>query len=168
LKNPAEESVKLGGAQGAEQVFINLYRDFVSLPSANEAYRTLFLSMSEPSASPNVFHCTNGKDRTGWAAAVLLTFLGVSKEKVYEDFLLSNEYLLPQHEKEMDLFEAQGGDRGILVAFFGVKQSYLDAAFDEMHKRYGSIEQYFSKGLNINSAQQNRIKETYLSSKLVN
>ena len=167
LKNPAEESAKLGGAQGAEQVFINLYRDFVSLPSANEAYRNLFLSMSEASATPNIFHCTNGKDRTGWAAAALLTLLGVPKDKVYEDFLLSNDYLLPQHEKEMDFFESQGGDRGILVAFFGVKSAYLDAAFGEMHKRYGSIEEYFAKGLNINTEQQNRIKEMYLSYKLV-
>ena len=163
LRNPAVESAKLGGAHGAEMVFINLYRDFVSQPSARESYRTLFLSVSDPSTSPNVFHCTNGKDRTGWAAAALLTLLGVPKDKVYEDYLLSNVYLLPQHQKEMDVFEAQGGDRGILEAFFGVKSAYLDAAFDEMNKRYGSIEQYFSKGLNISEAEQMKIKAYYLS-----
>ena len=162
FQDPKKTSQKFGGAQGVVKIFTKSYRGFVSMPSAKKNYRTLFLSLQNPNASPNVFHCTNGKDRTGWAAASLLALLGVSKEKIYEDYLLSNQYLLPFHQREIDAFAAKGGDPEILISLFGVKRAYLDAAFDEMHNRYGSIEQYFSKGLGIGPATQQKIREMYL------
>ena len=146
-----------------KEELIKLYRDFVSLPSAQDSYRTLFLSLSSPSKVPGVFHCTNGKDRTGWAAAALLTFLGVSKEDVIADYLRSNEYLLPLHQNQTDQFIAGGGDPGIPPALFGVKKKYLEAAFDEMNQRYGTIEKYFSEGLKISSAQQQQLRQMYLT-----
>jgi protein-tyrosine phosphatase len=57
------------------------YRQFVSLPSAKKAFRELFISVTDKSKLPAVFHCTTGEDRTGWAAAALLTLLGVPKKR---------------------------------------------------------------------------------------
>jgi protein tyrosine/serine phosphatase len=45
----------------------------------------------------------------------------------------------------------------------GVRKEYLDAAFDEMEKNYGTIEKYFSEGLGINAKQQQALKDLYLS-----
>ncbi len=163
LMNPKLASQQLGGVEGVEASFIKLYRDLVSLRSAQNSYRTLFLSLSNPSKLPSDFHCTNGKDRTGWGAAALLTFLGVSKEEVLSDFLRSNEYLLPLHQNQTDQFIEGGGDPSIPPALFGVKQKYLEAAFDEMNWRYGSIEKYFSEGLKINTYQQQQIRKIYLT-----
>ena len=163
FQDPKRTAEKFGGAKGVVDSFTKSYRGFVYMPSAKKNYRALFLSLQNPSNAPNVFHCTNGKDRTGWAAASLYVLLGVSKEKIYEDYLLSNKYLLPFHQKEIDAFAAKGGDPEILISLFGVKPVYLDAAFDEMYKRYGSIEQYFSKGLGIDAATQKKIREMYLT-----
>lgn len=163
LQNPVRASKQLGGVEGVEGSFEVLYRDFVVLPSAKKSYRELFLSLATPSKLPGVFHCTNGKDRTGWAAAALLTFLGVSKDDVMADYLRSNEYLLPMHQKEIDQFIAGGGDPGIPSALFGVKRRYLEAAFDEMHRRYGNIDRYFLEGLKINLAQQRQLRSTFLN-----
>lgn len=165
FNDPKAASEYLGGAQGINTTFIRLYRNLVSLPSAQKSYRTLFLDLANTSTSPNVFHCTNGKDRTGWAAASLLTLLGVPMDKVYEDYLLSNDYLLPFHEKDITAFIAKGGDKAIPVAVFGVKREYLDAAFAEMQIRYGTIERYFSEGLHINAQQQQKIRAAYLAHK---
>lgn len=162
LQNPKIASQKLGGADGVEANFITLYRNFVSLASAQQSYRTLFLGLSESSKLPSVFHCTNGKDRTGWAAAALLTFLGVPKDEVFADYMRSNNYLLPMHQKEIDAFIAGGGDPGIPTALFGVKQKYLEASFEEMYRRYGTIEQYFLRGLKINEVLQKRLRQMYL------
>jgi protein-tyrosine phosphatase len=162
FKNPKLASENLGGAIGVEAKFVALYRDLVSLPSAQAAYRTLFLSFLDPSAVPAVFHCTNGKDRTGWAAAAWLTLLGVSKEDVMDDFLRSNEYLLPMHEKDTRAFVLGGGDPGIPGALFGVKKKYLESSFTELYRRYGTIERYFSEGLKINSRQQQQLQDMYL------
>ncbi|WP_293600385.1 tyrosine-protein phosphatase [Polynucleobacter sp. 39-46-10] len=162
FKDPKLASKKMGGVEGVEASFFALYRDFVLLPSAQKSYRTLFLSLLNTSNVPVVFHCTNGKDRTGWATAALLTLLGVSKEEVLSDYLRSNEYLLPLHQNEIDRFISNGGDSGIPAALFGVKRKYLEVSFDEMHRRYGTIEEYFAQGLSINTAQQEQLRKLYL------
>lgn len=109
------------------------------------------LLLGDKNQLPALFHCTTGKDRTGWAAAALLTLLGVPKDKVVEDYLRSNDYILPAYQKVIDAFVAAGGDPAIPPAILGVKAEYLDAAFDEMQTKYGAIEKYFSEGLGINA-----------------
>jgi len=69
---------------------------------------------------------------------------------------------LPLHKKTIDQFVLRGGDKAIPESIFGVKKEYLDAAFDEMHKRYGSIENYFSDALQIDIATQKKIQAVYL------
>ena len=112
------------------------------------------------------FHCTTGKDRTGWAAAALLTLLGVPKDQVVEDYLRSNDYILPAYQKVIDAFVAGGGDPAIPLAIplaiLGVKKEYLDAAFEEMETKCGTIEGYFSDGLGIDAAQQQALRDLYL------
>lgn len=161
LKDPKRASAELGGGK-LEALFADAYRQFVSLPSAQKSYRELFTSLADQSALPAVFHCTTGKDRTGWASAALLSLLGVPKETVMEDYLRTNDYLLPYYSKTIDDFAAGGGDRAIPAAIFGVKPAYLEAAFDEMEKRYGSIENYFTDGLGIGPVQQETLKNIFL------
>jgi len=161
MQDPKKANAELGGGK-VEAAFQASYREFVSLPSAKKGFRNLFLSLGDKSQLPALFHCTTGKDRTGWAAAALLTLLGVPRDKVYEDYLRSNDYIIPAYKKVIDGFVAAGGDRNIPLAILGVKKEYLDAAFDEMQKKYGSIEKYFSKGLGIDAAQQKAIRDQYL------
>jgi protein-tyrosine phosphatase len=164
LHEPKKANVVLGGGK-IEALFMDGYREFVSLPSAKQSYRTLFLSLMDREKAPGVFHCTTGKDRTGWAAAALLTLLGVPKETVMADYMRTNDYTLPQFKHAIDNFVAGGGDRAIAVAVFGVKREYLDASFDEMEKRYGSIKGYFSEALGIDAAGQKALRDLYLETK---
>lgn len=162
MQDPKRANAELGGGK-VEASFQASYREFVSLPSAKKEFRNLFLSLGDKSQLPALFHCTTGKDRTGWAAAALLTLLGVPRDKVYEDYLRSNDYIIiPAYKKVIDGFVAAGGDRNIPLAILGVKKEYLDAAFDEMQKKYGSIEKYFSEGLGIDAVQQKAIRDQYL------
>ena len=108
------------------------------------------------------FHCTTGKDRTGWAAAALLTLLDVPKETVMEDYLRSNDYILPLYKKEIDSFVDGGGEPSIPQAIFGVKVEYLEASFDEMETKYGTIENYFSEALGIDATAQKALRDLYL------
>jgi protein-tyrosine phosphatase len=164
MKDPKAANEVLGGGK-AEADFQASYRQFVSLPSAKEAFRKLFLALGDQNQLPALFHCTTGKDRTGWAAAALLTLLGVPRETVMEDYLRSNDYIIPKYQKVIDAFVAAGGDASIPPAILGVKKEYLDAAFDEMQTKYGSIENYFSEGLGIDAAQQKALRELYLGQK---
>ena len=164
MHQPEKANAALGGGK-IEAMFKEAYREFVSLPSATQAYRTLFRSLADRQKLPAVFHCTTGKDRTGWAAAALLTLLGVPKETVMPDFMRSNEYTLPQFQHAIDSFTAGGGDRNIPVSIFGVKAEYLNASFDEMQKRYGTIEKYFAEGLGIDDSGQKALRDVFIIKK---
>jgi len=89
----------------------------------------------------------------------------VPKETVMADYMRTNDYTLPQFAKAMDAFVAAGGDRAIVEAVFGVKPEYLNASFDEMQKRHGTIENYFANGLGIDAAGQKALRDRYLPSK---
>jgi len=125
--------------------------------------RDLFLGLGDRERLPALFHCTTGKDRTGWAAAALLTLLGVPRDVVMQDFLRSNDYIIPAYRDVIDGFVAAGGEEEIPRSALGVRREYLEAAFDEMETRHGTIEGYFSEALGIDAAQQGALQDLYLS-----
>ncbi len=88
--------------------------------------------------------------------------LGVSEEQVYADYLRSNQYILPAYKKFIDAFVAKGGNPQIPSAVFGVKEAYLNASFDEMRQRYGTIENYFANGLGVDSVAQQSLRKRLL------
>jgi protein-tyrosine phosphatase len=162
MQNPEEANAQLGGGK-AEALFVKGYREFVSLPSASKAYRKLFIDLANQDNLPALFHCTTGKDRTGWATAALLSLLGVPEDVIFDDFLRSNDYILPASQKTIDAFTKAGGDPAITQAILGVKAEYLKASFDEMHHRYGTIEDYFSKALEIDARGQDALRARFLT-----
>ncbi len=162
LQNPKEANPALGDGK-AEAMFVKSYREFVTLPSARKAFHQLFVNLGKAGNLPALFHCTGGKDRTGWAAAALLSLLGAPEEVIMDDFLRSNEYILPAHQKMIDAFAQAGGDPVIIKAILGAKAEYLKAAFDEMKSKYGTIENYFSKALEIDAAGQEALRDRFLT-----
>lgn len=161
MKDPKAANAELGGGK-VEADFRKSYREFVSLPSAKLEFRKLFLSLSDKNHLPALFHCTTGKDRTGWAAAALLSLLGVPRDVVMEDYLRSNDNILLAYKDVIDAFVKAGGDAKIPQAVLGVKKEYLEAAFDEMESKYGNIEKYFSEALGIDADQQKALRDLYL------
>ena len=164
LQDPLQANIDLGNGQ-VEEKFKVAYRQFISLNSAQIAFKELFLSLGDETQLPALFHCTTGKDRTGWSAAALLTIIGVPYEEVLEDYLLSNDYILPMYADLIEGFVEAGGERNIVESILGVKEEYLVAAFEEMNTEYGSIENYFSVGLGISIDQQNALRNLYLNNK---
>ena len=80
-----------------------------------------------------------------------------------KDYLRSNDYILPLYKKVIDAFVAGGGEQSIPEAIFGVREEYLDAAFDEMQMQYGTIENYFSEALGIDATAQKALRDLYLA-----
>ncbi|NLE82807.1 MAG: tyrosine-protein phosphatase [Rhodococcus sp.] len=158
VADPSIAETELGGGQAA-RYFEGSYRDFVTLPSAVDAYRTMFEGLSALENLPALVHCTTGKDRTGWATAALLLLLGVDENDVYDDYLLTNDYLLPALSGVFEAFAAQGGDPALLEPVLGVQRSYLDSALAAMTEHFGTIENYFGDGLGIDSDGQARLRD---------
>ncbi|MFO1394970.1 MAG: tyrosine-protein phosphatase [Steroidobacteraceae bacterium] len=151
LANPRAATTELGGGR-AEEMFRRVYRSLVSTPSAISGYRSLYLGLLEEQGSPALVHCTTGKDRTGWACAALQSLVGVPRDAVYADFLASTPRILGKYQTHLEAFAAAGGDPDVLTPVLGVLPGYLDAAFDEVRTRHGSVERYFVEGLGIEDA----------------
>lgn len=157
VRNPARAADALGHGQAVE-LFHDAYRHIVSSTSALEAYRRFFTDLAAEPTRPALFHCTTGKDRTGWAAAAALLLLGVDEEDVFADYLLTNRDLLPAFQGLFEQFAAAGGDPEILKPVLGVDPSYLHAALDEMRRHFGSIHGYFSDGLGLDAQAQGELR----------
>lgn len=108
-----------------------------------------------------LYHCTAGKDRTGSFSALLLTMLGVPRDIVMQDYLLSNEYVVSQ--ARIDAVVARGGTRRTALATMGVDSAYLDALFRSIDERYGSFDNYRRTALGVSDAElvalRNRLLE---------
>lgn len=158
--DPATASEFLASGQ-AHEALVSAYRESILLPSARAGYAAFLRTLLETDGAV-LFHCTTGKDRTGWATAVLLTLLGVSEADVYTEYLLTNEQLIPALEPLMARFEAAGAPRELLMPILGVDRSYLDTAFSTMAEVYGTIEQYVEDGLGIDRATQQQLRDRLL------
>lgn len=148
MEDPTAISAALAGNKGREMM-LAAYRDLIELPSANASYRNFFTDLVETGATPALVHCTTGKDRTGWAAASTLLFLGVGEEEVFHDYLLTNQQLLPALKPIFDQFASVGGDPAALRPVLSVDRAYLQTAIDLMNRKYGSIEGYMREGLEL-------------------
>ena len=161
LSDPKQARALLGGGK-VDALVAGAYREIVSLPSALAAYRELFTGLGDGDRRPVLYHCTTGKDRTGWATAALLSLLGVDRELVTREYLLTNAQLVPALAPIFARFAAAGGDRDLLEPVLGVQASYLEASFAEMRDRFGTIEGYFADGLGIDAAAQAALRAAFL------
>lgn len=157
LGDPKAAEAVLGGGK-ALALFEQGYREIVTLPSALAGYRQFFSAIAGEEHTPALFHCTTGKDRTGWAAAATLLLLGVSNDDVFADYLLTNDQLLPALQPVLDRFRSIGGDPELLKPVVGVQKEYLQTALDEMQQRYKTIDGYFSQGLALDTATIDKIR----------
>jgi protein-tyrosine phosphatase len=152
-----EELLGEGKAVG---LFEDAYREIIDLPSAKAAYRRFFADLADGKHTPALFHCTTGKDRTGWAAAAILMLLGVSDDDVMADYLLTNEQLAPAVKPVIDQFVSHGGDGDLLATVLGVRREFLTAAIDQMRARYGDIDGYLTAGLGLDPAALDSLRSS--------
>ena len=131
------------------------YRNYVRHNTHN--FRALFGHLLEDRA-PLVIHCTAGKDRTGFASALILHALDVADDVIAEDYLLTN-----QHYKR-DATAATDLPDDVRNAIGSVETSYLAAAFDAVAKDYGDLESYLRDGLKLGTAERTALKARYLQS----
>ncbi|HSO30404.1 MAG TPA: tyrosine-protein phosphatase [Candidatus Sulfomarinibacteraceae bacterium] len=161
MNDPKAAEAVFGGGRGVA-MFQKRYREFVMLPSARGALRRLFLGLADAGRRPVLFHCTTGKDRTGWAAAALLLLLDVPEDQVRADFMASNDELRGSLDAWLDSFDTDGGDRTWLEPLTQVQPMYLDTALVEVRRTYGSIPGYFTLGLGIDEAGQRRLRDAFV------
>ncbi len=149
---------------GYDEFLFEVYKHFALDKLSLNAYHNFLIDILNTPINHSVyFHCTSGKDRTGIGATLILFILGASKETIYEEYLRSNEYTI--NELNSDLKKIKNISRKeyeFLVRKYLVRKEYLDTYFDEIFKKYGTIEKYISEGLKISSKQVEIFKKRYI------
>ncbi|HET8882535.1 MAG TPA: tyrosine-protein phosphatase [Solimonas sp.] len=139
------------GVPRADQVRERMHAAYRRLPFEQApAYRELFARLAAGEL-PVVFHCTAGKDRTGIAAALILDALGVPRERIVEDYVLTDALLAGHHATigRQRLLGALSPD--VLQAILGSDPEYLHAAFAAIEREHGDTGHYLREALGIDT-----------------
>jgi protein-tyrosine phosphatase len=125
----------------------------------------MFQRLARSENLPTVVHCTAGKDRTGFASALLLLALGVPQETVFEDYLLTNYYRQNFFRfvlRWIPLYSFFRTDPEDLLPLLEARRAYLQISFDEMVERYGSIDGYLEQALGLGAPMRSKLKTQFL------
>jgi len=143
-----------------------VYRDILLSPWGREAYRAFFMLLLRAGGRYAVlFHCNSGKDRTGIAAALLLSALGVERETVLADFALTNRYLAAERSAAEAYALSHGASDGELrqvLGLAGVDRERLEMLLDTLDRRYGGVENYLTGELGLTAADLAQLRRDYL------
>ncbi|MFE1903306.1 tyrosine-protein phosphatase [Streptomyces gardneri] len=150
-KSPAE----------AEAMMVEGNRFMVSGDTARTAYTAVYGGIADDDRRGVLFHCTAGKDRTGWSSAALLTALGVPEETVMADYLASNTYRATANGAILSHLPAQ--QAAVYKPLLDVRPAYLNASFDEVEEEYGSFRAYLRDGLGLDSHELKELKKDLLA-----
>ena len=135
------------------RLMTDLYRSLVN----DQAHRfaELFEHLLQ-AETPMVFHCTAGKDRTGFAAALVLLALGVPRGVVMQDYLLTNAvYEKPPPGRH-------GIPAEVMAVLWRVQQGFLDAALQAVEADHGGLGRYLHRRLGLSEAALEALASKYL------
>ena len=131
------------------------YRGFVEHNA--DRFAALFNAMLS-SNDPLVFHCTAGKDRTGFAAALILHTLGVSQADIMADYLLTNTLYQRPDTPATTVTPLEA-----LRVIWQVQPDFLQAANDAVQAQWGDTDNYLAKALGVGPREQEALRAQYLA-----
>jgi len=157
--------IRTGGlvALGVEQTMRDAYRAFVT--DYSDEWAAMFQRLAREENLPTVVHCTAGKDRTGFASAIVLLALGVPEDTVFEDYLSTNYYQQNFFRfvlRWVPLYSFFRTDPNDLLPLLEARPEYLQAALDEMVARYGSVDAYLDQALGLDAEMRAKLEFLFL------
>ncbi len=147
---------QLGDGRGRDKL-LHAYRNFSDNPAARAGLADIMRMLA--AGDRVAVHCAVGKDRTGWAVASVLMYLGVSWDDIVEDYLDSNRLLGDAVEVLLARVADRGGDPDAIETMLVVREEYLETFRTTMLASYGSIEGYVEDGLGLGPEFGARLRE---------
>ena len=155
---PLEEIATLPDREAAVAMMQRVYRGFVQHEPSRAALGTLLRRLADDGV--HLVHCSAGKDRTGWVAALLLEIAGVERQVIEADYLLSNEYAAGSRASALRLVAEHLGEHLTTVyePVLLADRAYLHMAYDAVDTAYGSTDGYLSEGLGLDDQVRYRLR----------
>ena len=150
---------------GARRHLSDIYRAMVTQENSLEAFGTFAHLLNDHKNTAVLWHCTQGKDRTGIATAVILMALGVDRAEIMRDYLRTNRSARFKNTMIylgvlLVTFSKHTADE--LDLLLTAHDCYLEAAFEEIDRVYGGTEAFLDKGIGLTSSDITKLKKLYL------
>ena len=164
IENVVKEHLRAGtaGTIDTKSLFIEAYeqlpRDF--LPQ----FKAFVREVMDAGGKPVLFHCAAGKDRTGFASALLLRMLDVPASTVLEDYMLSNRYMMKFKFSIRLMFRIRYGAKAyrVMKSLAPITPEFMEAAFGNIDALYGSFDNFVRQGLCLGESDIVRLKDMLL------
>jgi protein-tyrosine phosphatase len=160
-----ENLLSVKGVGEAERFMDLTYATFIHDAYAAKAYRRFVEILLAAEEGASLFHCHAGKDRTGIAAAIILSILGVSWENILADYLKTNVMREAGNNVYFDTARRQGAAEASVAALevvLTVRPEFLRRSADEASKLYGSFHGYIRDGIGVTAEETRELRRMYL------
>lgn len=161
-QNLQEWLVENAGSKEVQDIARNMYPIMITTEFTQIQYAGFFqniLNAEEDGAI--LWHCSQGKDRTGLGSALLLTALGADRDLVMKDFAISNEY----YKDDVDAIFQRVTDpleRETVITFVGVNVNYFSAALEIVEKQYGSLMDFLKGPICLSDEDIEQLRNRFL------
>ncbi|MEH0154554.1 tyrosine-protein phosphatase [Limibacter armeniacum] len=128
-----------------------------------DKYKKFFSVLLEDQSYPLLFHCTGGKDRTGLASALILSAVGVDRETITSEYLMTNYFTYGKTEDMLKKAALLYGiDSDVLRKMMGVKREFIQGAYDAIAEKYGTVDNFLEQELGVGAREKELLKEKLL------
>ena len=151
---------------GALKMILHTYRNFPG--GFKSQLRPLFDALLDEQGFPVLIHCSAGKDRTGFACAMVLHALGVSEAEILEDYLRTGDALVgsPMADAMAELLAGYIGRTphpAAVAVIMGVRREFLETAFTALREEYGSVDQYLAQVAGLDAQRREQLRGLFLN-----
>lgn len=143
----------------------SLYPVMVTLEHSVQHYRQFFEILLRHEEGALLYHCTMGKDRVGTATALILSALGVSRETIFTDYLITRTRCAPGTERLVNNCKRYTDDAATLEfirTLDTVQEDFLGAALDAIEDNYGGMDNFLREQMALDGEKLARLRELYL------
>lgn len=160
-----DDFASLGSVAKVNDHMLGTYHDMVLNPGAQRGFGQFLDLVLDNSSGATLFHCFAGKDRTGFAAALILSLLQVDDEQIMADYMKTNQERVVANTALVSRFRAKGYDQesldALAVALY-VKKEYLEYAFELIFSQYGDVCSYARQALGFSRGKIESLRQQLL------
>lgn len=165
--SPKKMMQRMQDGEDALQQMVEVYKHFVTDTHVRGQYRKFFdlVLDNEGTDESLLFHCTAGKDRTEFAAILLLNCLDVDSETIVQDYMATNRYLkkvIQEMYKKAELAGLPAESLHGIEDMMSAKEVYLQTSFEQIKEHYGTVAQFIHEGIGVSAPEIKDLQKIYL------
>ncbi len=151
----------------ARTYMLRTYESFINNEYSVSQYAKFIRLLLEERDKGVLWHCTAGKDRAGFATVIVQELLGVPREDITADYLMTDVYLASETRSLAEMIRRMTGadpDESVKAVnyLFGAKEEYLDAVYGVLERKYGNFDNYLTQALGITAEERDKLRNIYL------